>query len=137
MGNPVGKHFKCFKRNAQLCNSLHSLHTYYIAYSKYKYKYKYKYRYKYKGKYKYKYTNFRYATLCAPCLHKIVPQHGMSKYTYNETTSDKCKWCNYQVHLISIAKRCSYNSPAQRSQSQPIQSTYSSEARKTHDVIYF
>merc|ERR1712208_204090 len=108
MGNPVGKHFKCFKRNAQLCNSLHSLHTYYIAYSKYKYKYKYKYRDKYKGKYK-----------------------------YNETTSDKCKWCNYQVHLISIAKRCSYNSPAQRSQSQPIQSTYSSEARKTHDVIYF
>jgi len=41
-------------------------------------------------------------------------------------------------HLFSIAKRCSNNSPAQRSiQPRPIPSTYSSKARKTHDVIYF
>ena len=45
---------------------------------------------------------------------------------------------NYLV-IFSIAKRCSYNHTTQRSQSHPIptQPTYSSKARKTHDVIYF
>merc|ERR1712208_259672 len=41
------------------------------------------------------------------------------------------------VIVISIAKRCSYNSPTQRSHPTQSNPTYSSEARKTHDVIYF
>merc|ERR1712105_402482 len=47
--------------------------------------------------------------------------------------------CKKRMLIISIAKRCSYNSPTQRShtQSNPIHPTYSSKARKTHDVIYF
>merc|ERR1712208_23475 len=35
--------------------------------------------------------------------------------------------CNLSTVLISIAKRCSYNSPAQRSHPKNTQSTYSSE----------
>merc|ERR1712105_288936 len=45
-----------------------------------------------------------------------------------------CSRSTVHICIISIAKRCSYNSPAQRSNPYPIPSTYSSKAVNRTDT---
>ena len=78
------------------------------------------------------------------CVKKLPSEDVVTKEGGKEAIALQTEYENSfsLQQIISIAKRCSYNSPAQRSHPtiQPIHPsnpTYSSEARKTHDVIYF